>query len=106
MFDDKLYDRYSNDSWNVESSTLDGSKTMPLSNTALTELRLLSLALRNSDTANGVYLARCHWLDAKFRVVGGLQSLPPESHRSQLEFASFSIFRLLYANGAFTYGPR
>ena len=95
MLADKLYDRCSNDSWSFNSSPLYGSKTMPLSNIALTELRLLSLALKFSDTANVVYLAPSPWLDAALRVVQGMQSLPLDSHQWQLE--SFKLFKVSLA---------
>ncbi|KAL8696923.1 MAG: hypothetical protein Q9201_007414 [Fulgogasparrea decipioides] len=80
-----LYDRKSKDSWDVRSPTLDGSTRLPLSNGEITELRLLALALRFSDAAQAVYLARSPWLDAAPRVLQDLQSLPLDPDQWKLE---------------------
>lgn len=90
-----LHDRNSNNSWDINSSTLKGSTSLPLSNVGITELRLLALILLYSDSANSVHLARRPWLIAASRVVGSLQSLPLEPNQWQVE--SRNLFNISLA---------
>lgn len=88
MLGDRLYDRYTNNSWDVNYPTLNGSKALQMSDTALTELRLLSLILRYSDTARAVQSAQSIWLDASSRIARDeplWRSLPLDPHQWQLE---------------------
>lgn len=94
QLDDLLHDRHSDHWWNITSPTLKGSKELPYGYKSLTALRLLGLALLESDSASAVGFLRFQWLDVASRIVRGL-SLPLDPHQWQLE--SHKLFNISLA---------